>query len=565
VLRVSLSEVAVLVFPRACNFGAEAAARGMGRRAFAAALLALAAVLVPCIRSPDAAPPSPVFLLEIPAFRLAPTDRPEIAIPSSNASELLIHLLRPAADGVDYGQIFPSINGESAATVSEFTSGERGKLIRVALRKRSEIRLGPGRNTVEIRANSRKGRVYYASFVLRTETDNRNQDLIYSVQLGGDAAQQVPPELILLEPERAIELRGLSSVRVRIAGAASAASSVAQVTVNGDGVALKRGGPMAGKCLGVAFEANRVEFDTSYTVMRGMTEIAVEAVDTSRNKTRLSIPVVTSEARPAVAFRGKKYALIVGISHFRGRDQGLRDLRFAEVDARSIYAFLRSPSGGRFLDDDILLLTNEQATLARIREALTGFVTRAGPDDMLFVFFASHGGSDPFAEQNLYFLAHDSDTLRMDQTAIGMKELRTLLQQNVRAKRLVLLIDACHSAGLTESPRELLHEPRNNLVSLYAERLLYAEEGQAVITSSDVNESAMEGQRWGGGHGVFTYWVLEGLKGQADANGDHLVTAGELFRFVRQRVRCDTQFQQNPRILAATNDDLALAVTQGRR
>src|SRR5262249_61708039 len=111
----------------------------------------------------------------------------------------------------------------------------------------------------------------------------------------------------------------------------------------------------------------------------------------------------------------------------------------------SIYAFLQSPSGGRFLADDILLLTNEQATQARIREALTGFVSRPGPDDLLFVFFASHGGPDPFAQQNLYFLAHDSEALRMEETAIGMKELRTLLQQNVRAKRLVALVRTVHT------------------------------------------------------------------------------------------------------------------------
>src|SRR5262249_48408736 len=188
-----------------------------------------------------------------------------------------------------------------------------------------------------------RGRVYYASFVLRTATDNRNQDLIYSVQLGADANQQVPPELILLEPERAIELRGLSSVRVHIAGAASAASSVAQVTVNGDRVALKRGGPIAARALGIAFEASRVEFDTSYTATRAMTEIAVEAIDTSGNKTCLSIPIVTSEAGQAVAFRGKKYALIVGILPFPGGGEKLPGPRVADVGARATFAVFSSP------------------------------------------------------------------------------------------------------------------------------------------------------------------------------------------------------------------------------
>jgi len=195
---------------------------------------------------------------------------------------------------------------------------------------------------------------------------------------------------------------------------------------------------------------------------------------------------------------------------------------------------------------------------------LTSFVIKPGPDDLLLIFLASHGSPDPFAQQNLYFLAHDTEIGKMAETALAMKDFQSLIQQNVRAKRLILLIDTCHSAGLTESPRDIARGLGNNLVNLYAERFLYAEEGRAVITSSDVNETAAEGSRWGGGHGVFTYWLLEGLRGQADANGDQLVTVGELFRFVRQRVRLDTQFRQNPRILATTNENLALATASAK-
>lgn len=64
------------------------------------------------------------------------------------------------------------------------------------------------------------------------------------------------------------------------------------------------------------------------------------------------------------------------------------------------------------------------------------------------------------------------------------------------------------------------------------------------------------------GRGAFTYYVLEGLKGSADANRDHLVTIGELFRYVRQKVRLDTQFQQNPRMLIGDNENLALAAAR---
>ena len=100
---------------------------------------------------------------------------------------------------------------------------------------------------------------------------------------------------------------------------------------------------------------------------------------------------------------------------------------------------------------------------------------------------------------------------------------------------------------------------RHNLVNLYTEKLLYREEGKAVITSSDVNEESAEAPRWGGGHGVFTYFLLEGLQGKADLNTDRLVTVGELFSFVRQKVRLETQFKQNPRLIENANESLTLA------
>ena len=90
-----------------------------------------------------------------------------------------------------------------------------------------------------------------------------------------------------------------------------------------------------------------------------------------------------------------------------------------------------------------------------------------------------------------------------------MFELGRYINQNVKAKRLVLLFDACHSAGLsTEGTRNLA----NNLTNFYLQTLLYQEKGRAIITSSDVNETSLESQKWGNGHGVFTYYLLEGLK-----------------------------------------------------
>ena len=96
----------------------------------------------------------------------------------------------------------------------------------------------------------------------------------------------------------------------------------------------------------------------------------------------------------------------------------------------------------------MLLLSNEDATLAKIRQALTDFVARASTNDLLLIFFAGHGAPDAFAPQNLYVIAHDTHVENMPNTALAMPELLRYVEQNIKSKRVVLLMDACHSAGV---------------------------------------------------------------------------------------------------------------------
>ncbi len=507
---------------------------------------------------PSAPPAAAVFEIELPEFGLAPSAQGEIVINSPDANLIVLHVLRPHADVIDYDKIGASVNGQAAGLLTEIANGPRGKIVRVSLKRYPGYGLVAGRNTVEIHARNRRGREFYASFVLRTVTENRNQNFAYQVAIK-DPKQQVPPELVLLEPEREIVLpSGARSHKARFAGVATAAGSVTQVTINGEPVALKRGTQVTLRGLGLVNESNRVSFDTFYTVAAGATQLVIEAKDSAGNSTQLVVPVRQSKEETPT-FTGKKYALIVGISKFGNHAGGLYDLKYADADALALNKFLQTPAGGRFPAANILLLTNEQATLARLQQAMASFVTQAGPDDLILIFLATHGSPDPFAPQNLYFLTHDTNVDRMPETAFSMKDFQRLLGSNVRSRRMVLLVDTCHSAGLTGSRGEVSRGIINNLINLYAEKLLYQEEGKAVITSSDVNETAQESPKWGGGHGVFTHFLLEGMRGLADSNSDQAVTVGELFRFVRQRVRGATEFRQNPRMLVGTNENLALA------
>jgi uncharacterized caspase-like protein len=528
-------------------------------------LLVFMATLIGCaLQSPVPSQPETapvIFELEIPELELPPTSKTVQVIPTDDVSEVLVHVLKPAADSIDYSAIRTSVNGQAAGAVAEVVSGSRGKLVKLRLKSQPGFQFVTGRNTVEVWAQNRRGRQYYASFVLTTAADKWNEDFIYEVQLSPRAKNSVPPQVVLFEPERGIELStAAKSTSVKLSGIATAATSVKRVLVDSKNIEIRSMHEVMTRQLTRVPNVDRgVSFETTVNPAANSTRITVQAEDDQGSVARVIVPIVNGPAPAAAKVGGRKYALIIGISQYKNNAMGIRNLDYADADARAIYNFLQEPEAGGFDHENMFLLTNEKATLAGMREALTSFIAKPTANDLLLIFLAGHGAPDPTAPQNLYVIAYDTSVLDMAATALAMSDLRRLVEQNIRCNRVILLLDTCHSAGLaTDATRDL----GNNLTNLYLEKLLYQEEGRAIITSSDVNEPSHESERWGNGHGVFTYYLLRGLKGDADANHDRLVTVGELFPYVRQKVRLDTNFQQNPRMLIGDNKNLALAVAR---
>jgi len=78
-----------------------------------------------------------------------------------------------------------------------------------------------------------------------------------------------------------------------------------------------------------------------------------------------------------------------------------------------------------------------------------------------------------------------------------------------------------------------------------------------MMTAAAANEFSLEDERWDG-HGVFTYYLLEGLRGGGDGDGDGIVTFTELYDFVYSSVRNATEGRQNPQRAGLGDIPLAL-------
>jgi hypothetical protein len=256
---------------------------------------------------------------------------------------------------------------------------------------------------------------------------------------------------------------------------------------------------------------------------------------------------------------GRLFAVVIGISHYaKGGDQQINDLQYADRDAKSVLDFLKSPAGGAVTDQDSLLLLNGDATTESVRHALFAFLTKPQEQDTVIIYIAGHGAPDPLDPRNIYFLTADAMPDDMGGTAFPMFELQSVFERVIKAKRVITFADTCHSYGFTGARAGAGQKRANNLVNQYLQR--YASKGQrAVITASDISESSLEDAKWGDGHGVFTYFLLQGLQGKADANHDGVVTAGELFNYLKQSVPQATDGKQNPRAMVGISSGLAVA------
>ncbi|RKX99896.1 hypothetical protein DRP77_12510, partial [Candidatus Poribacteria bacterium] len=232
-----------------------------------------------------------------------------------------------------------------------------------------------------------------------------------------------------------------------------------------------------------------------------------------------------------------RYAVIIGISDYQ--DPNIPDLRFARKDAEAVYEVLTDPAIGGFKKENVLLLVDEDATFMNIRSALRDWLVEkvSGEDDLVFIFFSGHGAPEPKLkgeEFDAYLVAYDTKIDRIRSTGFPMSELKEVF--NLPSRKIVVMLDCCYSgAGGRSIIREGL---RPGLVAGIDEEIMrLGGEGRIIITSSTEKQVSLELEEVG--HGVFTYCLLEALKGKADTKSDGLlgyVTLDEVWDYLKRKV-----------------------------
>jgi uncharacterized caspase-like protein len=233
------------------------------------------------------------------------------------------------------------------------------------------------------------------------------------------------------------------------------------------------------------------------------------------------------------------FALVVGVSSYTH----MPVLRYTDDDAYRMFAFLKSPEGGALADDHIKILIDEEATHDNIVTTMQKLFAKAGPKDLVVLYFSGHGlkGS---------FLPIDYDGY---ENKLEHEEISQIFKQSP-AKYKLCIADACHSGSLLA----MKGASAENTLATYYETLANAKSGTALIMSSKSEESSLESS--GLRQGVFSHFLIRGLKGEADANENSVISVQELFDFVGKNVESYTDRRQTPVIQGDYDPEMTVAV-----
>jgi tetratricopeptide (TPR) repeat protein len=254
----------------------------------------------------------------------------------------------------------------------------------------------------------------------------------------------------------------------------------------------------------------------------------------------------------AAPLGGKMYALLVGVSEYQKLPKDLW-LQYAHADAEVFASHLSSGRGGKIPQDDMIVLTNQKATTAALRNAFQTFIKgRAGKTDTVLILIAGHGTVEVPGSKGAFILTHDSDPQDLASTALPMADVQELVEEQLtKVGRVAVFVDVCRAG--------VIGTIRSTTVNAVVERLADAEGEIFGLMASRPKELSYEGPQFGGGHGAFSYALLKALNGDADKNKDQIVNVNEIIEYVRDTVATLTNDKQHPRDFGTMDNAVPLA------
>jgi uncharacterized caspase-like protein len=297
---------------------------------------------------------------------------------------------------------------------------------------------------------------------------------------------------------------------------------------------------------------NRLEFNQRISLEKGINKIKISANDTDG---------LTSEEVLTIHFIEKRrnvWAVVIGINNYAH----IRHLKYAVNDAKLFYDYMVGHT--HIPKENVTLLSNQEASLTQIRSILGTYLKSiAGKDDMVIIYFAGHGATEKDVMSpdgdglEKYLLPYDANPKDLYATALPMREVSHIFNR-IQSERLIFIADSCYS-GASGGRTIDITGIRASISDAFLDRLVTGK-GRVIMSASGANEVSIEDDEFK--HGVFTYYLVEGLKGKADTDEDGLITVDEAYRYVSDKVPQATAQEQHPVKNGTVEGRLILGISQ---
>src|SRR5262249_305470 len=259
----------------------------------------------------------------------------------------------------------------------------------------------------------------------------------------------------------------------------------------------------------------------------------------------------------------QKYALIIGVKGYPGFPEKDR-LNFADEDAISFKRFIQTPEGGSFPEGNIRLLINKDATRDRIYEEMRGLGDRMNGNDLVYVFFSGHGSQDSIGY--VYLMPYNAALKNPQGQGIRANQFLQDINAILSSRHRLIFIDACHAAAAISDgvAKGDIPSVSSTLSGYWKEAFKGQGESSTNMAFFSASANQMSQEDKNVKQGVFSYFLIKGLKGDADLDKNGVVTAGELKRYLVDKVEEYTskvlKTEQTPMVSPSFNSQFPLAV-----
>lgn len=237
------------------------------------------------------------------------------------------------------------------------------------------------------------------------------------------------------------------------------------------------------------------------------------------------------------------YAIVIGIEQYR---QKLPKADFAVSDAKLVSEYLSKVMG--YPEENVVTLTNDHAAKSDFEKYFEQWLANhIEKDSTLFIYYSGHGAPNP-KTGDAYLVPYDGDPAFIAQTGYPLKKLYDVLGK-LAAKEIIVALDSCFSGGggrsvIAKGLRPLVIDLQSNAVMSKNMTVLSASSGEQVSSTYDEK-----------GHGLFTYFMLKGIKNENVLKPNGSIKMDDLFDYIKPQVervaRRQYNNEQTPQLIGA--------------